>query len=63
MNKLKTTQRQIGVLVGAFFLAIVETLLIAVGIAVAGTLALIIVPVLCWIGNAILAKAKLAGLR
>lgn len=63
MNKLKTTLHQIGILVGAFFLSIFETLLIAVGIAVAGALALIVVPVFCWIGNAVIAKAKLGGLH
>lgn len=63
MNNLKLLSRKAYILVGALFLAIFETLLIAVGIAVAGTLALVIVPVFCWIGNAILAKAKMGGLR
>jgi hypothetical protein len=63
MDKLKLFSRKAYILLAALVLSIFETALIAVGIILAGALAMIIIPVLSWIGNGILAKAKLKMVR
>lgn len=63
MNKLKRTMAQAKILLAALVVSIFETLLIAVGVGVVAALATIVLPVVCWVGNAVAAKAKLKLIR
>lgn len=63
MNKLKNIAHNAYILIKMLVLSIFETALIAVGIVLAGSVALIVLPVITWIGNAMFAKAKLRGVR
>lgn len=63
MYKIKLVGRKLCILAGAFLAALLETLMIALGIVVVGTFVAVVLPVLSWIGTAVAAKAKLRMVR
>lgn len=63
MNKLKLFSRKAYILAAALVSAFFETLALFIMVGVVAAFALVVLPIMSWVGTAAIAKAKLGMVR